>query len=474
MVGPPLAPEEEQGQQEGEDLRRGNGPPDAVHIQQQRQDQHGAGLEHHGPQEGDNGGSEAVVEGRKEGGGEDVEARQQEGEGEEPEGVGGEGEERRVISHKEPGQGLRQHNGRQGQHHAGHPHEQGALPQHILQLSVVARAEVVADDGAAADGVANEDGHKDELHIHQHPVGGDAVLSHIAQKLEVVEDAHQGGGDVAHELRGAVGAGPQQGADLQPGGDQVQQAAVGPQKVDEGEDAAHALADARGDGGTGHPPAEHPDEQAVQHHVGQSRRHRGVQAQLGFLRGDEEALKYILQHERRRKGDVDAAIEDAVRQHLLSSAKEDSHRLHDQQAEDGENDPQQQGEEDHHGEAAVRPLSVPLSQDLGHQGGAAGADHEPHAPQDHDEGHHQVDGGKGGLSGEVGHEEAVHHAVDGGEDHHDDGGEDETQQLAVGEVVGQLDVCFLAHRVTRPASTIFCRDMRMPSLACCQVRPPWK
>ena len=105
MVGPPLAPEEEQGQQEGEDLRRGNGPPDAVHIQQQRQDQHGAGLEHHSPQEGDNGGGEAVVEGRKEGGGEDVEARQQEGEGEEPEGVGGEGEERRVISHEEAGQG---------------------------------------------------------------------------------------------------------------------------------------------------------------------------------------------------------------------------------------------------------------------------------------------------------------------------------------------------------------------------------
>ena len=30
------------------------------------------------------------------------------------------------------------------------------------------------------------------------------------------------------------------------------------------------------------------------------------------------------------------------------------------------------------------------------------------------------------------------------------------------------------YRFTRPASTIFCRLIRMPSLALYQVRPPWK
>ena len=31
-----------------------------------------------------------------------------------------------------------------------------------------------------------------------------------------------------------------------------------------------------------------------------------------------------------------------------------------------------------------------------------------------------------------------------------------------------------SYNFTTPASLHFCRDMRIPSFACCQVRPPWK
>ena len=44
--------------------------------------------------------------------------------------------------------------------------EAKALGVKVVQLGVVACAVVVADDGGAADGIAHEDGHKQERRIH--------------------------------------------------------------------------------------------------------------------------------------------------------------------------------------------------------------------------------------------------------------------------------------------------------------------
>ena len=92
---------------------------------------------------------------------------------------------------------------------------------------VVLRAVVEADHRRAADGVADEDGYEDELDVHQNAVGGDAVLADQAHELEIVEHTYQGGGDVAHQLGGAVTAGLEDGAQTQGGGPQAQQAGVG-------------------------------------------------------------------------------------------------------------------------------------------------------------------------------------------------------------------------------------------------------
>ena len=87
------------------------------------------------------------------------------------------------------------------------------------------------------------------------------------------------------------------------------------------------------------------------------------------------------------------------------------------------------------GEVPVALFAVALAESLGHNGRAAGAKHKPHRGQDHQKRHDEVQGGEGGLSGKVGHEEPVHHAVYGRKHHHAHGRQREPDEPPVGEVI---------------------------------------
>ena len=324
---------------------------------------------------------------------------------------------------------------------------------------------MIADDRGAADGVADEDGHKNELDVHQNAVGGDAVLANETQELEVVQHADQRGGDVAHQLGGAVAAGLQDGAQAQSGGTQVQQAGIGAQEVEQRQHAANTLAQSGGDGGAGHAPAEHGDEQCVQHHVGNAGGHRDQQAEAGLLCGDEKALEHVLQHEGEGEAGDDAAVEHAVGHHGVGGTQEPGDDGHGGNTHRGQHQTQQQGEQHHHGEGLLSLLVLALAQQLGDESGAAGADHEAHAAQDHDEGHDQIDGGEGCFAHEVGDEQTVHHAVDRREHHHTDGRQREAQQLTVREVVGKADG--FGHKNLLNA-VIACRGTGRRRMCCCR------
>ena len=73
---------------------------------------------------------------------------------------------------------------------------------------------------------------------------------------------------------------------------------------------------------------------------------------------------------------------------------------------------------------------------------AAGAEHEAHASQDQQHRDDEIHRRKGGLACVIGHEEAVHHAVNGGEDYHGDGRLCKADQLAAGEMIRKLEGCF--------------------------------
>ena len=60
------------GEREGEHLGGSDRPPDAVHTEEERQDQHGRSLENQCPHKGDRCRNRAVVEGGKKGRGENI------------------------------------------------------------------------------------------------------------------------------------------------------------------------------------------------------------------------------------------------------------------------------------------------------------------------------------------------------------------------------------------------------------------
>ena len=65
-----------------------------------------------------------------------------------------------------------------------------------------------------------------------------------------------------------------------------------------------------------------------------------------------------------------------------------------------------------------------------------GAKHEAHRADQHRQGHDKVDRRKGRFAHKVGDAQAVHDAVDGGEQHGADAGQHEPQKAAVIKVVG--------------------------------------
>ena len=72
-----LGEQEDDGDGRGENFCGGDGVPDAVHVEQERQQEDGGSLANKRPQEGDGSGDEAVIERREERGREDIEARKQ-------------------------------------------------------------------------------------------------------------------------------------------------------------------------------------------------------------------------------------------------------------------------------------------------------------------------------------------------------------------------------------------------------------
>ena len=219
------------------------------------------------------------------------------------------------------------------------------------------------------------------------------------------------------------------------GANDPQGALVGEQEVDQRNDPAHGLG---GDGSrrrAHQTPIEDGYEENVQHHVGDTRAHRDPEAEGRPFGGDQEALEHSLEHEGGLAEKQDAAVGDAVGEHGLVSAQKDGYGLNEKDTGDGDGDAQGDGEQDQEGEVAVGTPRVALAHGLGHQSRAARSDHEARTAQDHEEGPDEIDGGEGGLTHEVGHAETVHHAVDRGEDHHDDRGEGEAEQLSVAEML---------------------------------------
>ena len=294
-----------------------------------------------------------------------------------------------------------------------------------------------ADDGCAAHGIAHEHRHKQERRVHDDTIGGHAILSGKAEQLVVVQDVHQGHGQVAHQLRGAVGAGVQQDLSLKAGAAQMDAAGVVLfQEVEHRQHAAHHLADHGGNGRALHTPAQRAHQQHVQHHVGAACAHGKGKAQMGLFGRDKKALEHILQNERGQAEHQDAAIAHRVVQHLPFCAQQHRRRAKHQHTQCREEDAGDQRSRQEQAEAAVSLFLVALPQGDAHDGAAAGPQHKAHCTHQHRQRHDEVDGGKGGFAHKVRDTQAVHDAVNGGEQHGADTGQHEPQQPRNVEMIG--------------------------------------
>ena len=104
-----LQSEEGRAQQNRHGVRCGNGDPDTVDSPDQGQNQNRAYLKYQRPQEGNQGGSQAVAEGGKEAGEKHGKAHKQEGDCENTETGDGKGRQLRVVTHEEMPKGHSQH-----------------------------------------------------------------------------------------------------------------------------------------------------------------------------------------------------------------------------------------------------------------------------------------------------------------------------------------------------------------------------
>ena len=160
---------------------------------------------------------------------------------------------------------------------------------------------------------------------------------------------------------------------------------------------------------------------------------------MGLFGRDEEALEHVLQDKGRQADQQDAAIPQRIVQHLPLCAQQLRHRLNDDQTNGAEHDARRKGRTEEEAEKFVRLFPIALAQRDAHDGTAAGAQHKADAADEHGQRHDEVDRRKGSLAHEVRDAQAVHDAVDGGEQHGADAGQYEPDQPGTGKVIGQLD-----------------------------------
>ena len=306
-----------------------------------------------------------------------------------------------------------------------------------MELLFVFRAVVIAYDRTRAHAVADKNRHEDHAHVHENAVGRHAVFARVAHELGVVEHADKAHGNVAHELRRAVGAGsgkcPSVKAEAR---EDEKTAAALLREIDERNHAADKLAERRRERRARKSPAERTYKQRVERHIAHAGGHGHIETQLRLLRRGKQALEVILQQIKRRGQQNDPSVEHAVSEHFALRAEKPCNCGQKRNAERAENEAQHGRADGQHRENAVRFFGQLFAELFCNQRAAAGSEHEARTAEDHQDRHDEVDGGKGRFACEVRDEEAVYHAVDRCEGHHDDRRRGEAQQPPDGKMIG--------------------------------------
>ena len=104
---------------------------------------------------------------------------------------------------------------------------------------------MVTDNRRHADGVPDKDGDENKLNVHENTVGGYAVFAGIRKKLEIIDHADNGRGNITHKFGRTVGTGTEQNATFGTGAPKAKETSVfRRKKIEQRQDSADTLADA--------------------------------------------------------------------------------------------------------------------------------------------------------------------------------------------------------------------------------------
>ena len=279
---------------------------------------------------------------------------------------------------------------------------------------------MIAHNRRASDSVAKKKRDKNETHIHQRAVGGNAVFARDFYELQIVQNAHERERDIRDEFRRAVRAGFEERTERKNRLSETERAFVREEEVDERDSAADELGNAGRQSSAQKPPLEHDDKKRVERHIRHARRHGENKPHGRLFRHNQKTLESVLKHKDGADRNHHAPVKNRVRFKLPARAQKPHDCVHAEKNAERNHHAQNHASVHEKRENPVRPPALSLAQKHSDQRTSARSNHKADRRAHHQHGHDKVHRRKTRLPHEVRHKNPVHHAVDLGKNHHYD------------------------------------------------------
>lgn len=358
MIAFALRYPEEDNNAEGDDFGNGHGQPDSGETDERGQKEEHSHFHQEGAEKGNCRGDFAVAQRRKKGGTEDVEAAKNKACGVKTKAYGGHFFQLCITAAENIGDGACRELGGCCHDDGYRTDENQATAEKIFQLIVILCTVVIADYWGNAEGIAENNGVEHHHNIENYGNGSYAVFTGDTHKLVVIKKSNDGSRHIGNHFRGSVDCAVSQHPPFDDRTGQPQQAVVGEQEIDNGQDTADEIAANRSSGRTGNPPAENGDKKIVQNDVGKPRRNDKAQAVMGFFCGDEKGLKHDLEHIDGKPGQHDAAVVHAIVDDFFAGAEKIADRFNKNYADGGKHGADDHNHGDDHGKILTGALVV--------------------------------------------------------------------------------------------------------------------
>ena len=182
-----------------------------------------------------------------------------------------------------------------------------------MKLCVIPRSVMITYNRSASDRISHKNRNEDKIHIHNDSKRSHTVCTCKFHQLKVIKNIHKRRRQIRHHFRRTVHACFQKNIFIQfRSPSDPQPIAASFRKKEKRRDPSYDLSHSCSDRSSCHSPLKYCDKQVIKHNVRQSGRNIDLQAQNRLFRGNEKALKHILQNKRRLRRKKNSSVYDAM------------------------------------------------------------------------------------------------------------------------------------------------------------------